>query len=78
MHSAVFLHITTVFNDNGAPVAAECCTGPDVHIAANSYIAGNGGLGMHKGGRVNNGPDAVELVKGHGWKLGVLGKPIRS
>ena len=44
MNGAVFLHITTIFNDNSAPVTANSCSGPHIYIFSYDDIAGYGSL----------------------------------
>jgi hypothetical protein len=59
----VFLHIAAVFNDDAAPVAPDSGTGPDIDIAADDDVAGDGRLRVNKSGRVNHWLEAFESIK---------------
>jgi hypothetical protein len=48
MDGAVLLDVAAVFNDDFAPIAADCRPGSDVYIFSNDYISGYGCQGMNK------------------------------
>ena len=62
MYGTVFLHITTIFNNDGAPVAPQCRPRPDVNIFTNDNITGNYSPRMNKCRFMYDRNKIIELV----------------
>lgn len=66
VYGAVFLHVTTVFDDDFAPVTPDGGTRSDVHVFANNDIASDRCSRMHEGRGMNHWPETIEFVKHEG------------
>lgn len=60
MDGTIFLHIAAIVDDDLPPVSAKDCTGPNVHITTQGNIADDAGLGMDKGGGMNDRDESVK------------------
>ena len=63
MDDAIFLHIRTLLDGDAPPVSAEHCARADIYILADPHIAGDIGLRVYKGRRIDHGNHAFECVK---------------
>ena len=61
VHDAVFLDVASVFDDDSAPVTADCCAGADVDIASDDDIAGDRCIWMHVGRFVDDRFESLEF-----------------
>ena len=73
VHDAGVLQVGAAFEDEPAEVAAQAGAGADIAARPDDDVADQHGAGVHEGGGIDDGDDAVDGVnaeRGHGITLG--------